>query len=209
MTEERPSTAGSSSPSASSRTPTGLSSTALKDVLTEDFRQQCTNLQNQYTRMHGRMQLITGLNTALLPALGALAVAAGRDDVGYGWLLLFPAAGMLLSMIGYVAGANDRHLVDLYRTQLAQTAYNLLVSNGVADPETVYKTWVHAGRDPREVSDIVGKPRNSLTSWRWSPVSVTRLPALLSLVFFFVWLLVVLILLVIALLQNTLLRPCP
>jgi hypothetical protein len=155
------------------------------------------------------MQLITGLNTALLPTLGALAVAASRDDVGYGWLLLFPAAGMLLSMIGYVAGANDRHLVELYRMQLAQTAKSLLVSTKVPDPETVYETWAHAGRNPREVSKSVGKPRSSLTSWRWDPVSVTRLPALLSLVFFFVWLLVVLILLVIALLQNTSLRPYP
>jgi hypothetical protein len=111
MSEAPPSSAGSSSPPASSETPTGLSLRAPKDVLAEDFRQQCTNLQNQYTRMHGRMQLITGLNTALLPTLGALAVAASRDDVGYGWLLLFPAAGMLLSAIGYVAGANDRHLV--------------------------------------------------------------------------------------------------
>jgi len=104
MSEEPPSSAGSSSPPASSGTPTELSSPDLKDVLTEDFRQQCTNLQNQYTRMHGRMQLITGLNSALLPALGALAVAAGRDDVGYGWLLLFPAAGMLLSTIGLRGG---------------------------------------------------------------------------------------------------------
>ena len=159
--------------------------------------------------MHGRMQLITGLNSALLPALGALAVAAGRDDVGYGWLLLFPAAGMLLSAIGYVAGANDRYLVELYRTQLAQAANNLLESNGVTDPKAVYKTWAHAGRNPRKVEDIVGKPRSSLTSWRWDPVSVTRLPALLSLVFFFIWLLVALILLVVALLQNTLLCPCP
>ena len=209
MSEAPPSSAGSSSLPASSETPTGLSSRALKDVLVEDFRQQCTNLQNQYTRMHGRMQLITGLNTALLPTLGALAVAASRDDVGYGWLLLFPAAGMLLSAIGYVAGANDRHLVELYRKQLAQTANNLLESNSVTDHKAVYETWAHAGRNPREVEDIVGKPRGSLTSWRWDPVSVTRLPALLSLVFFFVWLLVVLILLVIALLQNTLLCPCP
>jgi hypothetical protein len=207
MSEAPPSSAGSSSPPASSGTPTGLSSPVLNDVLTEDFRQQCTNLQNQYTRMHGRMQLITGLNTALLPALGALAVAASRDDVGYGWLLLFPAAGMLLSAIGYVAGANDRYLVELYRKQLARTAESLLASTGVADPETVYKTWAHAGRNPREVSKSVEKPRSSLTSWRWDPVSVTRLPALLSLVFFFVWLLVALILLV-ALLQNTLLRAC-
>jgi hypothetical protein len=189
---------GSSSPRASSGTPTAPSSSALKDVLTEDFRQQCTNLQNQYTRMHGRMQLITGLNSTLLPALGALAVAAGRDDVGYGWLLLFPAAGMLLSSIGYVAGANDRYLVELYRKQLARTAESLL---RVADAETPYKTWIHAGRDPHEVSTSVGKPRSSLTSWRWDAVSVTRLPALLSLVFFFVWLLLALILLVIALLS--------
>ena len=207
---EPPSTAGSSSPPASSGPPTGLTSAVLKDVLTLDFSQQCTNLQNQYTRMHGRMQLITGLNTALLPALAALAVAAARDDVGYGWLLLFPAAGMLLSMIGYVAGANDRHLVDLYRTQLAWTAKSLLASTKVPDPETVYRTWAHAGRDPREVRRIVATPpRNSLTSWRWDPVSVTRLPALLSLVFFLVWLLMLLILLVIALLQNALLCPCP
>ena len=108
-----------------------------------------------------------------------------------------------------MAGANDRYLVELYRKQLARTAKNLLASTEVANPETVYKTWAHAGRDPREVSKSVEKPRNSLTSWRWDPVSVTRLPALRSLVFFFVWLLVALILLVIALLQNTSLCPCP
>ena len=42
----------------------------LHNLLVEDFGLQCTNLQNQYMRMHGRMQLITGINTALLPGLG-------------------------------------------------------------------------------------------------------------------------------------------
>ena len=50
----------------------------LHNLLVEDFGLQCTNLQNQYMRMHGRMQPITGINTALLPGLGALAVAAAR-----------------------------------------------------------------------------------------------------------------------------------
>jgi hypothetical protein len=171
--------------------------------------------------MHGRMQLITGLNTALLPALGALAVAAGRNDVGHGWLVLFPVAGVLLSIIGYVAGANDRHLVVLYRKQLAWTAESLLLSNGVADSK-VYDTWVHAGRAPNDVEDIIKQGSggdghgdesiakehvatpwrvrlkswwDSLTSWRWDPVSVTRLPALLSLVFIVVWLVVLVLLL--------------
>jgi hypothetical protein len=196
MTEVSPSSAGSSSPSASSGTLAGRSSAIPKDILTADFNQQCTNLQNQYTRMHGRMQLITGLNTALLPALGALAVAAGRDDVGRDWLVLFPAAGLLLSLIGYVAGANDRYLVELYRKQLAWTAERLLESiKEVANPGAVYEKWAHAGRDPDKLREILEDPKYSLTSWRLAPVSVTRLPALLSLVFFLVWL-VVLVLLV-------------
>ena len=41
-----------------------------KELLFEDFKQQSTNLQGQYTRMHNRMQLMIGLNTALLPTLG-------------------------------------------------------------------------------------------------------------------------------------------
>jgi hypothetical protein len=194
----------------------GLPSPTLGKVLIEDFRLHNTNLQNQYTRMHGRMQLITGLNTALLPALGALAVAAGRDEVGHGWLLLFPAAGLLLSIIGYVAGANDRYLVELYRKQVAAAAKHLLESTkALPELNIVYETWAHAGRDPRDVKNFFkngsagdgpGGEWNSLTSWRWDSVSVTRLPAVLSLIFILVWV-VVLVLLAIALQQNTLVGP--
>ena len=141
-----------------------------------DFGQQCTNLQNQYTRMHGRMQLITGLNTALLPALGALAVAAGRNDVGHGWLVLFPVAGVLLSIIGYVAGANDRHLVVLYRKQLAWTAESLLLSNGVADSK-VYDTWVHAGRAPTTSRTLSSRaPEATVMEMSQSPRSTSPRP---------------------------------
>jgi hypothetical protein len=38
-----------------------LSSLLPTDILLVDFDHQCSNLQNQYTRMHGRIQLITGL----------------------------------------------------------------------------------------------------------------------------------------------------
>lgn len=214
MTEMPPGGAVSSGPSASSVAAAKPSWAVPERFLTADFGQQCTNLQNQYTRMHGRMQLITGLNTALLPALGALAAAAGRDDLGHPWLFLFPAAGLLLSVIGYVAGAADRHLVVLYRNQLARAAKSLLVLPEVAEPEAVYAAWAHAGRDPDEVEKIVEEPLRGygpgdepidgehaattwwdrLTSWRWNPMSVTRLPALLSLVFMLVWLVVLVLL---------------
>jgi hypothetical protein len=36
-----------------------------KELLLEDFKQQCTNLQGQYTRMHNRRQLLVGLKSPL------------------------------------------------------------------------------------------------------------------------------------------------
>ena len=66
-----------------------------KELLLEDFKQQCTNLQGQYARMHNRMQLMIGLNTALLPTLGAVFLASSKGDVGRPWLILFPVTGLL------------------------------------------------------------------------------------------------------------------
>jgi hypothetical protein len=176
-----------------------------EDVLLEDFRQQCTNLQNQYTRMHGRMQSITGLNTALLPALGALAIAAGRNEVGRGWLFLFPTAGLLLSMIGYVAGSGDHYLVGLYRAQLTRTTRQLVQASNLGDPDGAHELWLHAGMSPSKVDDAlhavdpqsvdmrdesVPEWWDRLTSRRRAWLSATRLPAVLSLVFILAWLVV-------------------
>src|SRR6266508_5183618 len=74
-------------------------SPSLNDLLIEDFRQQQSNLQNQYQRMHNRIQLIMGLNTALLPAFGATAAAVGGSNVQAAWLIAFAIAGILLSAL--------------------------------------------------------------------------------------------------------------
>jgi hypothetical protein len=188
-----------------------------KELLLEDFKQQCTNLQGQYARMHNRMQLMIGLNTALLPTLGAVFLASSKGDVGRPWLILFPVTGLLLSAIGFLTGATDRRLVTIYRGQLSWTA-KCVLSAYVAGPYE-YQGWLHIGRDPTGVSDKLDEwnpsPRierepfrwrqmtkrtwwlaqvalwwNRTTSWRWEPLSVTRLPAALSLAFFVIWLIV-------------------
>jgi hypothetical protein len=151
------------------------------------------------------MQLITGLNTALLPGLGALAVAASKDEVGSDWLLLFPAAGLLLSTIGYVAGSADQYLVRLYRAQLGQTT--ALIREGITAAEhPISERWIHTGMSPAKVRSLLGgiAPPADVPTW-WSrltsrnrtSLSVTHLPAVLLLVFIIVWL-VVLVLLVVA-----------
>jgi hypothetical protein len=155
--------------------------------------------------MHGRMQLITGLNTALLPGLGALAVAASREEVGSDWLLLFPAAGLLLSAIGYVAGSADNYLVRLYRAQLASTME--LVREGIPAAErSTAERWLPTGTSPARVRQLLGDPEappgipgwwTRLTSRNRTALSVTHLPAVLSLVFIAVWLVVLVLLLVV------------
>ena len=175
-----------------------------KDLLLEDFRQQCTNLQGQYTRMHNRLQLLIGLSTALLPALGAVGLAAAKGDVGRPWLILFPVAGLLLSAIGFITGAADRKLVTIYRDQLSWTAEHLLAAS--AEGRSEYQHWLHMGLDPAVVDGNLAawRPKASTParrsrwdrtiSWRWEPLSVTRLPAVLSLAFIVIWLVLLVVL---------------
>jgi hypothetical protein len=182
-----------------------------KELLLEDFKQQCTNLQGQYARMHNRMQLLTGLNTALLPILGTVALASSKGDIGRPWLILFPLAGLLLSAIGYLTGANDRKLVTVYREHLSWTAECLLKESTEGRAE--YHRWLHVGLNPTAVEQKLAACRpkapdqGRLSRWdrmisrRWEPLSVTRLPAVLSLAFMVIWL-VLLVLLVVVLLTS-------
>jgi hypothetical protein len=170
-----------------------------KELLFEDFKQQITNLQNQYTRMHNRLQLTTGLNTALLPTLGTIGIAASRGDVGRGWLLLVPVAGFLLSAVGFLYGAADRRLVMIYRGQLSETARSLLQ---MTDENARYDTWLHVGRDPTWVGRATKALREQrkepaeddrwdrLFSWRSKNLSVTRLPPIIAVLFATLWLVV-------------------
>jgi hypothetical protein len=126
-----------------------------KDLLLDDFRQQCANLQGQYSRMHNRLQLLIGLSTALLPTFGAVALAASKGDVGRPWLILFPLTGLLLSAIGFVTGAADRELVTIYRDQLSWTAECLLSASTEGPSES--QRWLHFGTDPAVVDRELGR----------------------------------------------------
>jgi hypothetical protein len=175
-----------------------------KELLLEDFRQQCANLQGQYTRMHNRLQVFVGLNTALVPALGAVGLASSKGEVGRPWLILFPVAGILLSVVGFVTGATDRKLVTIYRDQLSWTAFNTLA---VCKQPMDYPSWLHFGRDPGKVDEALDAWRPKLgietkrswwerwTEWRCKPLSVTRLPTLLSLLFTTLWIILLVLLL--------------
>jgi hypothetical protein len=167
-------------------------------TLLEDFRQQHTALQSQYTRMHGRLQLVTGLNSTLLPVFATVSVAASKGDFDQRWLILFPVTGLLLSAVGYLVGANDRWLVTVYRRQLADDIDKLAAASDrpLGDPDDV---WLHAGCDPRIVAQTLDRRDKAkgvdnkpdwwerLLSKRFERLSVTRLPAVMSLLFGAIW----------------------
>jgi hypothetical protein len=65
-----------------------------------------------------------------MPTLGVVALASSKEEIGRSWIFLFPAAGLLLSTIGYITGSTDRELVTIYRTQLEWTGKCLIFAYG-------------------------------------------------------------------------------
>jgi hypothetical protein len=106
--------------------------------------------------MHNRLQLLVGLNTALLPTLGAVALASSKGDVDRLCLTLFPITGLLLSAISLLTGSTDRKLVTIYRDQLSWTAECVLSAYAVEPFE--YQLWLHIGRDPTKVDLYLTPP---------------------------------------------------
>lgn len=155
--------------------PDGNASRVSREVLLVDYQLQNENLQNQYTRMHQRLQLVVALNTALLAAAAALA----EDGHFLRWLLLIPAAGVVLSSVGFVMGREDRKLVVRYHNQIAEAAG--LLAGDAAVPAG--ERWLHAGIDTDELRKAFPDTGSS-----FSPVSATRLPVLFGALFTLIWL---------------------
>src|SRR3712207_1805551 len=88
-----------------------------RDFLLEDYKVKVQYLSDHLSRMWTRFNFLLTLNS------GLFAFSVQKDTATFG--LLFTLAGVVLSILWYVFGANDNYLVEVYRKQV-ECSYTLL-----------------------------------------------------------------------------------
>jgi hypothetical protein len=145
------------------------------DLLFEDYKLKLDYLRGQYDRLWQRFNYFLGVELAVFGFLGY--VTFSLDAPGAAPL---PASiGLLVSAVWYVVGAQDRRLVEVYRERADDAA-------------------VRVGRHERGLPGFehdhaaAGIPDGwrAVRSWYWSGLSITRLPATISLLLAAIWILV-------------------
>jgi hypothetical protein len=143
----------------------------LKELLLKDYELKVRYLSDQFARMWTRFNFFLTITSGLI---------GGRFVIGNGslnWqLALF---GAVLAFIWYVFGAQDRYLVRAYRKSAQEAGRSLAGLVG----EDFARTYAPVG----QVEDVGAE---GITSWRFEPVSITKLASLFPLFITIVWLLV-------------------
>jgi hypothetical protein len=93
--------------------------------LKDDYKYKIDYLAAHMTRMWTRFNFFVTLETALLG--GKLLLAGGEASPMVG------IAGMVLSLVWYVMGAQDRFLMDFYRWQVMEAAGRVKDALGISE----------------------------------------------------------------------------
>ncbi|MEP6691452.1 MAG: hypothetical protein ABJD07_09865 [Gemmatimonadaceae bacterium] len=146
--------------------------------MVKDYDMKVGYLTQHFGRMWTRFNYFVGIESALI---------GGKLIFGDGKLSRAVAiVGVVVSLIWYVMGAEDRFLVRVYREHV-KDAGDLLAKSLWGPTETPYR---HVG----EVTESGKALRGELSGWRWEPISTTRLAALIPLLLLLAWLVLFLML---------------
>lgn len=148
------------------------------DQLFEDYKLKLDYLRGQYDRLWQRFNFFLSVQLALFGFLGYLTFDFKNRD-----LTVLPAwMGLIISVLWYAVGAEDRRLVEVYRARTNEAATRFARDpGGVPDFDKD-----HAAAD-------IPSGWRSVRSWYWSPISMTRLPATFGLLLTIVWILVLIL----------------
>lgn len=145
------------------------------DRLFEDYKLKLEYVRGQYDRLWQRFNFFLTVQLALFGFLGYLTF-----DVKIMEATVLPAwVGLVISVLWYVVGAEDRRLVEVYRKRADEAATRFALDpGGLRDFEKD-----HAAAH-------IPSSWRSVRSWYWSPISMTRMPATFGLLLTIVWILV-------------------
>jgi hypothetical protein len=149
-----------------------------KDFLLKDYEIKVSYLSNHFQRMWTRFNFFVVIESALI---------GGRFIAGDGKLTAeLVIVGAVLSLVWYIFGAQDRWLVTRYRTQAEEAAMKAAnQAGGIAQSDYHFATGstvVRAGGRERPQKAYI-----SPAEWRYRPLSVTRLAAVVPAFTFLIW----------------------
>ena len=111
----------------------------FSDFALKDYELKVTYLTNHFQRMWTRFNYFVVIEAALI---GGRTIF-GTDRISITGLLF----GLVVSVVWYVMGAEDRFLVEVYREQVRQAA--ALLANAL---------WTHTDRQYEFVGDLAAAP---------------------------------------------------
>lgn len=142
--------------------------------LDKDYERKINFLVQQFSRMWTRFNIFVTIESSLIGGKFLIDPKGDNRD--------FAVLGIVLSVIWYVFGANDKYLVDMYR-QAVKDASDKFMAAIPQSPRYPNEADYHF------VGDIYSHPevKSSLLSWRAKFCSITHLAALFPFVLTIAW----------------------
>lgn len=144
----------------------------FSDFVQKDYELKVAYLTNHFQRMWTRFNYFVVIEAALI---GGKTIF-GDKQIGVAGLCF----GLMLSLVWYVMGAEDRYLVRVYRDQVMQAAAVL--------SSALWPVNQPHYRSVGDLSDVSHALKPSISGWRIEAISTTRLAALIPLAVSMVWL---------------------
>jgi len=145
------------------------------DLLFEDYKVKLDYVRGQYDRLWQRFNFFLSVELALFGFLGYLTFDIKIPEATF----LPSVVGIVVSLLWYVIGAEDRRLVEVYR----ERADNAAARVGKDPGGLPGFERDHAGAE-------IPASWRAVRSWYWPWLSMTRMPATFGLLLVVVWLLI-------------------
>lgn len=150
------------------------------EFLLEDYKMKVDFFTKHFSRVWMRFNFFLALEGAI-SIFGMNIFLDNKLDVSNSEIVAFILVNIFICLIWYIFGAQDRYLTILYRNQAHQSGKACADELSLENYQAVGVT---------QGTPINVTPKHSLIQWRSNIFSMTRLPAVVPIVFFTCWVLV-------------------
>jgi hypothetical protein len=179
------------------RQPTAAAADVVTAFLAKDYELKVRYLSDHFTRMWNRFNYFLVLESALFAAF--IAFFRERDDREDSAVFVAGAA-VVVSACWYVFGAQDRYLVEIYRSQIAYVLGEMFRGRGqpggdggIGDrpPDDTGGTTAPPAPDYPQTGGTAPGPGHPVDrtpfQWRWGRLSTTTLASAFPILVLIAW----------------------